>query len=128
MTFDFPWPHKDLSPNARVDRWTKAKRVKAYRQGVAWEAKAAGIKPMPVGETHVTITFLPPDRRPRDIDNMLASVKAALDGIADVVQVDDSWWTLTIKRGDVVPGGRVMVSISQTAADAVLIPFAGQIS
>ena len=128
MTFDFPWPHKDLSPNARVDRWTKAKRIKAYRAGVAWEATAAGVKKLDAPGAHLRITFFPPDGRPRDLDNMLASIKPALDGLCDVLGVDDSRWSLTIERGPVVARGRVTVAISNARADAVQIPIVGQIS
>ena len=128
MTFDFPWPHRELSPNARVDRWTKAKRVKAYRTGVAWEAKAAGVQKLDAPAAHLRITFCPPDARRRDLDNMLASIKPALDGLSDVLGVDDSRWSLTIERGPVVARGRVRIAISLAQAEAVQIPLAGQIS
>ena len=128
MTFDFPWPHKDLSPNARVDRWTKAKRVKAYRTGAAWEAKAAGVQKLCAPAAHLRITFCPPDARRRDLDNMLASIKPALDGLSDVLGVDDSRWSLTIERGPIVARGRVRITISPALADAVLIPLVGKIS
>ena len=39
-----PWPKRELSPNARVHHFVKARAVKAYRTGCAWEAKAAGRK------------------------------------------------------------------------------------
>ena len=128
MTFDFPWPHRELSPNARVDRWTKAKRVKAYRTGVAWEAKAAGVKKLDAPAAHIRITFCPPDARRRDLDNMLASIKPALDGLSDVLGMDDSRWSLAIQRGPIVASGRVRITISTAQAEAVLIPIVGKIS
>ena len=128
MTFDFPWPHRELSPNARVDRWTKAKRVKAYRTGVAWEAKAAGVKKLDAPAAHLRITFCPPDARRRDLDNMLASIKPALDGLSDVLGMDDSRWSLTIERGPIAASGRVRITISTAHAEAVLIPLVGKIS
>lgn len=128
MTFTFPWPHRELSPNARVDRFTKAKRVKAYRTGTAWEAKAAGVARMDPQPLHLTITFQPPDARNRDLDNMLASIKAALDGLSDVLGVDDSLWSLTLLRGPIVERGRVSVTIEPERATAANIPFKGQIT
>jgi crossover junction endodeoxyribonuclease RusA len=54
---------------------------------------------------------VPPDRRHRDLDNLLASIKAGLDGLADVWKVDDSKWSLQItKSGEV--GGWVEVQLT----------------
>lgn len=113
--FTFPWPHKDLSPNARVNRFERAKRVKTYRTGVAWEARAAGIRGSNSPALHVTLTFCPPDNRRRDLDNMLASIKPGLDGIADVIGVDDSKWSLSLTRGPVVKRGVVHITIKGEA-------------
>lgn len=66
---------------------------------------------MDADSVHVCITFIPPDRRPRDLDNMLASIKSGLDGIADVIGVDDSKWSITIQKEDRI-GGMVRVVIT----------------
>lgn len=113
MIVSFPWPHRNLSPNARAHWAEKAKRAKAYRTGVAWEAQAAGLRAIEAERVHVAVEFMPPDRRARDLDNMLATIKPGLDGIADVIGVDDSKWTLAIKRGDPVKRGRVVVCIEK---------------
>lgn len=60
----------------------------------------------------LNITFNPPDRRRRDLDNMLAACKAYLDGISDALGVDDSNFKLTIQKGEVVKGGQVVVEVS----------------
>jgi crossover junction endodeoxyribonuclease RusA len=113
-----PWPDKRMSPNARVHRMAVAPIRKKYRTDCAWLAKAARMNFAHLAETglHLSITFNPPDRRARDIDNMLASIKSGLDGIADVIGVDDSKWALTIQRGDVVKGGAVQVAVIDTRA------------
>ncbi len=59
---------------------------------------------------HLTLTFHAPTKRPFDIDNALGRIKAGLDGLADVLGVDDSLWTLTIKKADSI-GGFVRVEI-----------------
>lgn len=64
----------------------------------------------------VSITFCPPDRRRRDLDNMLAACKPLLDGIADATGVDDHLWSLTIRRGDPVNGGEVRIHLEQQEA------------
>jgi crossover junction endodeoxyribonuclease RusA len=110
LKLTLPWPLKELSPNARTHWRTLAKAKKAYRQACAWTATEQGVRRIDPGPLVVSLLFVPPDRRPRDTDNMLASLKAGLDGLADVLGVDDRLWTLEIARsGDV--GGFVKVEV-----------------
>lgn len=119
VNVSLPWPSADTSPNAR-GHWSTAAKAKAAQRGHAQamthQAMAAqGLcKGHFAGATaaHVSIVFHAPDKRRRDIDNCLASIKAALDGIADAIGIDDGLWSYTIKRGDVVVGGRVDVTIT----------------
>ena len=108
-----PWPDKALSPNSRTHWAAKAITVKAHRSDGYWNAYIAGWGrwPKDVAPT-VTITFQPPDNRRRDTDNMLASCKAYLDGIADALGVDDSRWTLRIERIPAKAPGAVMVRVT----------------
>ena len=55
-------------------------------------AKAAGWNRIdwPEGRLHVWIDGYAKDRRRRDEDGMLSSLKSTLDGIADAMGVDDS--------------------------------------
>lgn len=96
----FPWPHKALSPNARV-HWTAAASAKrGYRKDWFVLAKKAGWGFEHETALHLDIVFYPPDKRSRDLDNMLASIKSGLDGLADAIGVDDRYWGLTITRGN----------------------------
>jgi crossover junction endodeoxyribonuclease RusA len=111
-----PWPPKELSPNARVHFQRKASFAKTYREYAYWTAKmdmalakaVQGIE----GEVLVRIDFHPPDARKRDLDNMLASVKSGLDGMADAIEINDSRFALHLYRQDPVPNGKVVVSIA----------------
>ena len=79
----------------------------------------AGISKLDVPALSVAITFFPPDRRHRDLDNMLASLKAALDGIALAVGIDDSRWTLTLSKGAPIDrSGMVKVTLCAPFADS----------
>lgn len=80
---------------------------KRYRADCAWSTIAAGIRRIDAAALRVRITFHPPDARARDTDNMLASIKAGLDGVADVIGIDDSRWTLVLARGAPERRGRV---------------------
>jgi hypothetical protein len=46
---------------------------------------------------------------------MLASFKHGIDAIATVMGVDDYGFSLSISRGDPVPGGKVVISIGEAA-------------
>lgn len=106
-----PWPPKELSPNARL-HWTKlAKAKKAYRAACAAQAMAQGLRRMQADKLHLSLTFYPPNRRAFDLDNALARMKSGLDGLADVLGVDDRHWSLSIARAETV-GGYVAVEVS----------------
>ena len=112
MQITLPWPPTGLSPNARM-HWAKlAKLKKSYRAACAYQAISQGAKRINADRLHLTITFVPPTRRAYDLDNALARMKSGLDGLADVIGVDDSKWSLTIKKADTI-GGMVKVSIEK---------------
>jgi len=111
MSITLPWPHKALSPNTPIHWAAKAKHKKAARMTGYMLARQAGITLDPEAKPLVTLTFVPPDRRARDRDNMLASLKSHLDGVADAIGCDDSRWRLQIEVAEEV-GGFVRVEIS----------------
>lgn len=87
-----PWPSRDLHPNSRVHWGRKAKAAKAARRAATLIALAAGAKTTTYPEgapLHVWIDGYPADRRRRDADGLLSSLKPWLDGIADALGVDD---------------------------------------
>jgi crossover junction endodeoxyribonuclease RusA len=77
-------------------------------------ARGYGLRPgdPDIPETpKVTAVFFPPDKRHRDIDGLLSSMKAAFDGIADAIGVDDSRWQIGYRRGEPVKNGLVLIEI-----------------
>jgi crossover junction endodeoxyribonuclease RusA len=114
MKITFPFPPKELLPNQR-GHWAKHARVfKAYKESCMWMCKAAKIKTLPLGDIHLEITFVPPDYRPRDLDNMLASFKACQDAIAASIGIDDRFFTTTHRKAGKCLGGAVEVTISHS--------------
>lgn len=106
---ELPWPPASLSPNARKHWRALASAKSAYLTDCYYATKAAKLD---VGDKrHLRITFHPPDKRRRDLDNMLASLKAGLDGFSEAVGVDDYEWSLTITRGNTRKGGAVIVEV-----------------
>lgn len=115
LTITLPWPPSALSPNARHTHWSQlAKAKRRYRAACHLEALAGHCRRMAADtRLHLHLTFVPPDRRRRDLDNLIASMKAGLDGIADALGVDDSRWRLTCAVDERAIGGMVRVAIER---------------
>lgn len=119
MRVTLSWPSRALSPNGRAHPIAKWRAGKAYKH----EAWALALEAAPVGERaalalcealDVRLTFHPKDGNRPDADNAVASVKAALDGIAEALGVDDARFRLAAPViAGAVKGGRVVVEISQ---------------
>jgi crossover junction endodeoxyribonuclease RusA len=107
-----PWPAKTLSPNARVHWRVRHGAARIAKDEAFVLTKAACIR-APAGTIPMTITFNPPDARHRDDDNAIASFKAARDGIALGLGVDDRVFRPTYVFGEPVKGGRVLVEIGE---------------
>ncbi len=89
-----------------------ARAKKRYRQACAWTAKAQGVGRIDAEQLKVHLVFVPPDRRSRDDQNLIGAMKAGLDGLADVLGVDDSRWHVTHDPYGVAEiGGMVRVEI-----------------
>lgn len=115
MHVDLPWPDRRLHPNARVHRMAKAGASRKARANSAWLAKAAGLRKIDAASIKVTAIFFPPDNRGRDLDGMLSNIKPHLDGIADVIGIDDRHWRLALERAEMVEGGNVRIQIEVIA-------------
>ena len=111
MQIELPWPPKELSPNARLHWSTLAKAKKNYRHACAYAAVQQGVRRSEAKKLHLSLTFYAPTRRAYDLDNALARMKSGLDGLADVLGVDDKHWSLSIQRADTT-GAKVLVEVS----------------
>jgi crossover junction endodeoxyribonuclease RusA len=113
VTVRLPWPAPELSPNARSRTFhKKARFAKVARADAGWLTKAAKVPPVPSeGPIALLVTWHPPTRQKIDDDNMVARFKAARDGIADALGVDDNRFQPTYAWGDPVKGGAVVVTL-----------------
>lgn len=109
-TVTLPWPPKELTPHAKGHWGPKSRATKSYRTTCGRECQAQGVKRLEADAVHATITMYPPNRR-ADRHNSEAAFKAGIDGIADVIGVNDRNWRIAWVHGDPVPGGRVVVSL-----------------
>lgn len=113
LTLTLPWPPRALSPNQRT-HWRQHASAKArFRAACALQARAQGVGSLAAEKLAVGLVFVPPDRRRRDLDNLIAAMKAGLDGLADVLGVDDSRWKLAAElAAEPAAGGFARVEVT----------------
>ena len=97
MIVSLPFPHKSLFPNAKAGKsWRVSHEAKvSAREGARAVTDAvilaSGNSPMwGSSRIPVSIVFVAPDKRRRDLDGCLSASKSALDGIAGALGIDDS--------------------------------------
>jgi crossover junction endodeoxyribonuclease RusA len=118
LTVTLPWPNRLLSPNVPGHWAAKAKAKKAYRTAckrIVDETEGAMPSMPPDGAVRVSMRFCPPDKRHRDLDNLMASMKSGLDGLADALGVNDSVFRPSVDWGQPVAGGQVVLTLEVIA-------------
>jgi crossover junction endodeoxyribonuclease RusA len=121
LKISLPWPDSKLAPNrAKGLHWAKTSGLRAQAFEAAFLLTHQAVNQHRgewydlTGQVPLTITFNPPDKRKRDSDNLLASLKNSLDGVATALTIDDSRFNpITLRRGDSVKGGSVLVEVGQ---------------
>lgn len=88
FTIELPLPPMEIRPNARVHWARKAAKVREYRSRARFAATMLLMDgsfpvPMPLDSAQVRITMLNRTARKMDADNLIASLKPALDGLTD---------------------------------------------
>jgi len=101
-----------LPNNSSGKHWKSTRKVKDdYRDACYWLAKNWAKKNTPPKtQVRIDIIFHPPDKRPRDIDNMLSSIKHGIDGIALAWDVNDKIFRpMFLDIGEPVKNGAVKI-------------------
>lgn len=122
LTLTLPWPPRDLSPNARL-HWAKLAKAKKSFRFACWLATREQMRAQRIRLSHVpsrialAVQFVRPDRRGYDRDNLLARMKAGLDGLASALDFDDRQIeAITFSVADEpVKGGEVRITLSALA-------------
>lgn len=119
--FVLPWPPTGLSPNTR-QHWSKHHRSKkryhracmfaVLEQESGTRRTAQRRVPPPDGELVVRLHFRPPDRRSYDRDNLIARMKAGIDGVCEALAIDDKRFGFPEgSMGPQLKGGAVVIEI-----------------
>ena len=84
-------PDRDLNPNKRLHHMALYQAKLLAKEELYLMVLKQGRPATALPKAHITITWVAKDKRPRDIDNLFASMKAYIDGLvfAEVI-ADDS--------------------------------------
>lgn len=109
------WPPSELSPNARLHWGKLARHKKTYRKA-CWAVAKEQLKKFSIDRLPeamvLEMTFVPPDKRDYDRDNLTARMKSGIDGLADALQINDKRFTTVIATMDTeIVGGFVRIRI-----------------
>lgn len=112
-------PDPELSPNARVHRMVKARKVKQWRETAGWAAKAAApVEPI-AGPVKVTATICwPKGRKRHDADNAVSLCKPLFDGLTGIIWQDDRQIVeLSVRQDKLTEAGRDVYPFGCTFVD-----------
>ena len=122
MKIVLPWPDRRLSPNSRT-HWRALAAVKKQARADAATLATVAIPlrdkralAATEGKIPIAVRFYPPDARHRDDDNMIASFKAARDGIADALGIDDRRFKPVYHFEDAQKPGRIEIILTPIEA------------
>jgi Holliday junction resolvase RusA-like endonuclease len=98
-------PDPDLNPNKRLHYMALYRAKQAATDEVMALVLAQGRPDRAFNKAHIIITFIAKGKRKRDLDNLMSSMKASLDGLVHAgVLVDDDAdhvsYTILFERGD----------------------------
>lgn len=117
MSVQLPWPPSKLSPNgSRGCYHAHANAAKNYRADCVTLLRSQPVPRLYVdGPVMLEMTFCPPTKRLSDLDNLLARTKHGIDALAEAMGVNDRIFEFTLRRGDPVKHGRVLIAIGAGA-------------
>ena len=109
----FPWLDARLSPNKRIDRRALIgvkQDAKLLAMALTRESRLVLLET----DLQIKITFCPPDKRRRDLDNLYATFKTYQDGVFEALNLDDCLIDRVIlQRGEMVKDGCVIVELAE---------------
>lgn len=110
-TIELPWPPAKLSPNgSHGSHWAWATAGRKYHRDCAILLKSQNVPRLFVDPPlMLELFYCPPAKRLCDLDNLLARTKHGIDALAEALGVDDQIFEYTLRRGEPVKSGKVLV-------------------
>lgn len=123
-----PFPAASLMPNRKNGKhWSATLAAKSAQHWTAHtETQAAkGAWKEPQGDIALSLLYLLPDKRHRDLDNLLAGSKALIDGMAKALGVDDKRFRpILIDTAPGPKGGALIAAIGVEIRSGVSLEWA----
>jgi crossover junction endodeoxyribonuclease RusA len=120
FTVELSYPASELMQNRSAGQhWSFSHAAKVAQKDEAYlltrqAIVSSGFEAKDGATYRIEMEFCPPDKRVRDVSNLHAAMKAALDGIAKAMGVDDKTFKQhTQTEGQVHVRGRVIVKVSE---------------
>jgi len=88
VRLNLPWPDSRLLPNRKL-HWTLKAAAARNARTVAWAIAYAEWGHDTITACTAHVTFYPPDKRRRDLDNLLRACKPYWDGMVDAGLLKD---------------------------------------
>ena len=122
MIIELPFPDARLNPNQSNGKsWksTLVYRDAAKQTGYIQARSALENQTLPPAPYYsISITFLPPDRRHRDADNLHAAMKNYIDGVCSALKINDAKFrSITLSFGEPRNPGATIVEIKPLEAE-----------
>lgn len=105
------WPARVLSPNVSAHGARKGAARRVQREEAYWLTKEAKIAIPDHVPVRIRLDAFPRHERKRDYDNLLASCKGALDGLAKALGVDDSIFRPALEIHPADGTGRIVMTV-----------------
>lgn len=87
-TLKLKWPMKEiLTSNQRLHWAQRSTRTKALREAAM--DQAVWFAGRPIKRAHIVVTVTWPDKRRRDVHNLMPTIKACVDGFVDAGLLPD---------------------------------------
>ena len=124
LSFSLPYPPAALSPNSRLGWRKKIAVIKRYRRDCGYAARSAlGPRVQAFAAPMIDLTFCSRTAHARDVDNHIAMMKAAMDGLTDIgLWADDCrvrWGVVAFEKTAGQPEVRVTVREEEQPAPQV---------
>ena len=125
MIIRLPWPDSKLMPNKAKGRgWAGLARIRTEQKEAASLCTMAAIQTTGpqkwTGNIPLSLVYMAPDKRHRDLDNLLAASKSIIDGMAHALGVDDSRFKPILVDSVAVGGeGCLMAAVGITIVSGV---------
>lgn len=120
LEFTLPWPPNTLSPNEHRHHMVAYSAKKKYRKACLIELMMQHRRPSFALPARIAIRleFAPPFNRKFDKDNLVARMKAGIDGIAQWLECDDTIFDApSVSFAPLYPGGSVRVRLCDADPD-----------